>query len=95
MKAVICRDHIKFTLIDLKPLPFSISLTTYYTLYWIRYSQDMIVIILRDNGTENMKKKVKEILIELNINRIITSYNSFQGNAKFETFHRIFLLSND
>lgn len=50
----------------------------------------MIVIILRDNGTENMKKKVKEILIELNINRIITSYYSLQGNAKFETFHRIF-----
>lgn len=37
----------------------------------------MIVINFIDNGIENINKKVKEILIELNINCIIIFYYSF------------------
>lgn len=44
--------------------------------------------ILTDNGTENINKKVEDMLKELNINHITTSYYSPQGNGKVERFHR-------
>jgi len=46
--------------------------------------------IVSDNGTENVNRKVKETLEEMNIHHIKTSYYSPQANGKVERFHGTF-----
>lgn len=47
-----------------------------------------VLEIVTDNGTENVNRKMRETLQELNINHVTTSYYHPQGNAKIERFHR-------
>ena len=47
-----------------------------------------VLEIVTDNGTENVNRKMRETLQELNINHVTTSYYHPQGNAKVERFHR-------
>jgi hypothetical protein len=44
--------------------------------------------IVTDNGTENVNKVIKEVLTELNISHVTTSFYRPQGNSKVERFHR-------
>lgn len=46
------------------------------------------LLIVSDNGTENVNKTVKETLESLNIDHVLTSVYHPQSNVKVERFHR-------
>ncbi len=44
--------------------------------------------IVTDNGTENVNKKMREVMTALKINHVLTSVYHPQSNSKVERFHR-------
>ena len=53
---------------------------------FVRYSCPLE--ILSDNGSENINQTVKEILAELNIHHLTTSFYHPQSNGFLERYHR-------
>ena len=48
----------------------------------------LLLLLVTDNGTENVNKLVKETLINLKIEHVLTSVYQPQSNTKDERFHR-------